>query len=260
MASPAAAASRAGSSAAPVSAERMVSTRATVSGEGARPRSARSRVRKRENECSAPARSPTAARRRRSACWASSETGSSHTRRRAHTTATDWSPAASELGGYLLVQLVQHHAVRLARLVQPFLLDSGCELGVGELTRLLRAARIDQTAELVHVDGRIRSEPERGSGGDERFAPERIPERPDRRPQAAPRALVEHLGPEERGDPRPCVLARVERQPDEERRRLAARRQADAGAVALDAHVPEQGDPDRHESEPSRVPPALTMR
>ena len=65
-------------------------------GDGASPRSARSRVRKRENECSAPARSPTVASRRRRACCASSETGSSHTRRRAHTTAAAWSPARSD--------------------------------------------------------------------------------------------------------------------------------------------------------------------
>ncbi len=130
-----------------MSVERIVSTRATVSGDGASPRSARSRVRKRENECSAPARSPTVARRRRRACWASSETGSSHTRRRAQTTAPAWSPASSDSAATRSYSSSSITRCSSRALVQPFLLDAGRELRVGELARLLPCGRMRSGAE-----------------------------------------------------------------------------------------------------------------
>ena len=138
------------------------------------------------------------------------------------------------------------------QLEHPLVVHPLQELAVAHGGGVVDAAGLEQGGGLAQVDpgaverdGLARRDEARGLG------PERPPQLAQRRPQAGARALVEHVGPEPRGELAARVRAGVRGQIGEQRAGAARRRQRDLAAVRLErqapgeAHAEHRGNPIR---------------
>ena len=131
-------------------------------------------------------------------------------------------------------------AVRVALGQHPVLLEAGQQLAVAQRERLLGPARREQRLDLARVDP-FGVERDRVAVGNEAAArrPERAAELVERRAQAGPRARVEDVGPEPRGDRGARVAAGMQREEAEQLAGAAARRRVERGPVGLEGETPE---------------------
>ena len=124
----------------------------------------------------------------------------------------------------LLEQRDEAFAVLVLRRQRPLLVEAGQEGAIAERERVVAASLGAQAFGFEHVDPRVRRHADAIACGDERPLAERAAEGPQRTPETGPRALVEHVGPEDRGDGRSGLEAGAKRQPREQRARPTGRR------------------------------------
>ena len=149
--------------------------------------------------------------------------------------------------GKLLEQRHEALAVLVLRGQRPFLVEAREKRAVAERERLVRPSLRPEPVGLEHVDPRALCQADTIAGGDERLLAERAAEGPERAAEAGARALVEHVGPEDRGDGRPRLQARAQCQPRQQRARSPGR-QRTALAVHLRGDLADESEPQHRQS------------
>ena len=122
-------------------------------------------------------------------------------------------------------------AMVVLRLERPLVAEIRQQVVVAKRERVRESSLRPQALGLEDVDRRLRREPDAFARRDEGVFTERAPERPERAAQARARALVEHVGPEDRRDGCPRMEAGMKREPRQERARPSGRKRA---ALAVD--------------------------
>ena len=124
------------------------------------------------------------------------------------------------VGGQLFEYVAKALAVRLARLVDPFRVESRQQLTVAEIDGLLQPSLPGEPLELPGVHRHVvANEADHVARRHERALArraERVPDGDELGPQALARAQVEHVRPEATGDLRARVHARMEGEPAEQ--------------------------------------------
>ena len=189
---------------------RIASSSARVSRDGAIARVLRRRSAKRSPAASAAARSPAAARRSINRRLGSSASGSSATCSRVRSNRFGGGRRRREL----LERPGEPVRVDLARLVGPVVFEAVQDRRRAGVERRGGVVARERGVERARVDPEPVVEDDRLAGGDHVAGgrAERPAQLGERGPQARAGGLVEHVGPEARGDLRAAVGSRVQRQ------------------------------------------------
>ena len=122
----------------------------------------------------------------------------------------------------------------VARLQHPVVVEVGEQRPAVQRDRGLEPPGGDVRVELGEVG--LAAQRDAVAAGDQRVVvAERPPQLPQRAAQRGARARVEHVGPEARGDRAARVLARMQREPRQQRPRATARRAAATAAPSTSA-------------------------
>jgi hypothetical protein len=146
-------------------------------------------------------------------------------------------------GGEPAQRLADGVPAAIALVVDPLVGQPREELAAHERECVVEALLGDELVERTGVDPHIRCEADLVARGDEVAVAERAPQVGERGAQARAGALVEDLGPEPPGHLPPCVHARVQRQPAEQRAQAASGRGRQRLAVELERQLSEDPDP-----------------
>jgi hypothetical protein len=149
--------------------------------------------------------------------------------------------------GEALDQIGQAPLVEAPGVDRPVVVEVRQERSLGQLDRFPQPTGPVELVERggIHPEVRPRPQADPLAGRDQvdgRFPAELAPEGRERRAQAPPGALLQHVGPEEAGDPRAGVEAGVEREPGEERPGAPAPRRVERVAVQLERQLSEAED------------------